>query len=76
LTNEEAWDVAAFVNSQPRPLKLFRHDWPDLKTKPVDYPFGPYVDGFNEEQHKYGPYPPIKEAKDKLAKNSAISTKK
>lgn len=59
LSNEEAWDVAAFVNSQPRPSKDLSHDWPDISKKPIDHPFGPYTDGFSEEQHKYGPYKPI-----------------
>jgi thiosulfate dehydrogenase len=59
LTDEEAWNVAAFVNSQPRPHFDQRKDWKDLKTKPVDYPFGPYTDGFSEKQHKYGPFKPI-----------------
>jgi len=76
LTDEEAWDVAAFVNSQPRPKKLFAYDWPDITTKPVDYPFGPYVDGFNEAEHKYGPYTPIKKAKENLSKRSATAIKK
>jgi Cytochrome c len=61
LTDEEAWDVAAFVNTQPRPVKDTRHDWPDMKTKPVDHPFGPYVDTFSELQHKFGPFKPIEE---------------
>ncbi len=59
LTNEEAWDVAAFVNSQPRPTKDKSKDWPDVSKKPFDHPFGPYTDGFSETQHKYGPYQPI-----------------
>jgi thiosulfate dehydrogenase len=61
LTDEEAWDVAAFVNSQPRPDKKFDGDWPDISKKPVDHPFGPFADTFSEEQHKYGPYKPIAE---------------
>ncbi len=61
LTDEEAWDVAAFVNSQPRPTKDFSQDWPNLAGKPFDHPFGPYADPFSERQHKYGPYGPIKE---------------
>jgi thiosulfate dehydrogenase len=65
LTDEEAWDVAAFISSQPRPEKTFPEDWPKLEKKPVDYPFGPYADKFSEQQHKYGPFIPIKEAKDK-----------
>jgi thiosulfate dehydrogenase len=63
LTNEEAWDVAAFVNSQPRPSKIFQEDWPDISKKPVDHPFGPFADSFTEEQHKYGPFIPIVEAR-------------
>lgn len=65
LTDEEAWDVAAFVNSQPRHLKVFAEDWPDISKKPFDHPFGPYADSFSEEQHKYGPFKPIIEAKKK-----------
>ena len=59
LTVEEAWDVAAFVNSQPRPKKDLSKDWPDLSKKPFDHPFGPYADNFTEVRHKYGPYKPI-----------------
>jgi len=62
LTDEEAWDVAAFVNSQPRPSKIFKEDWPDISKKPFDHPFGPFADGFSEAQHKYGPFKPIIEA--------------
>ena len=61
LTTEEAWDIAAFVNTQPRPVKVFAYDWPDVSRKPIDYPFGPYADGFSETQHKYGPFAPIAE---------------
>ena len=69
LTDEEAWDVAAFVNSQPRPSKFFKEDWPDISKKPVDHPFGPFADGFSEEQHKYGPFKPIiQERKNKSGK--------
>ncbi len=61
LSDEEAWDVAAFVNSQSRPVMNIRNDWPKIAEKPFDHPFGPYADGFDELQHKYGPYQPIKE---------------
>jgi len=60
LSDEEAWDVAAFINSRPRPEKAFPKDWPDITRKPVDHPFGPYADSFSTEQHKYGPFKPIK----------------
>jgi thiosulfate dehydrogenase len=62
LTDEEAWDVAAFIDSRPRPEKAFPKDWPDLSRKPLDHPFGPYADSFTTQQHKYGPYKPIQNA--------------
>ncbi|TPE46253.1 c-type cytochrome [Pontibacter mangrovi] len=65
LTDEEAWDVAAYVNSQPRPEKDKSKDWPDMSTKPFDHPFGPFTDPYTEEQHKYGPFQPIIEYKEK-----------
>lgn len=63
LTDEEAWDVAAYVNSMERPTKDLSKDWPDISKKPMDHPFGPFSDEFSEEQHKFGPFKPIKEAK-------------
>lgn len=65
LSDEEAWDVAAYVNSQNRPHKDTSNDWPDISKKPMDHPFGPYSDGFSEEQHKFGPYQEIKAARQK-----------
>ncbi len=56
LTDEEAWDVAAYVISLPRPSKDLSADWPDVSAKPIDHPFGPYADNFSEGQHKYGPF--------------------
>jgi thiosulfate dehydrogenase len=77
LTNEEAWDVAAFVNSQPRPSKTFKEDWPDISTKPFDHPFGPYADNFSANQHKYGPFGPIdKGIKEREKKKAAATAKK
>jgi thiosulfate dehydrogenase len=63
LTDEEAWDVAAYVASQPRHAKEFPNDWRDISKKPVDFPFGPYADNFPEQQHKFGPFQPITNAK-------------
>jgi thiosulfate dehydrogenase len=78
LSDEEAWDVAAFVNSQPRPRMDLSHDWPNLAGKPFDHPFGPYADPFPEEQHKYGPFKPIqdwkKNNKNVKVRNPLIST--
>ncbi|MFN5170281.1 MAG: c-type cytochrome [Cyclobacteriaceae bacterium] len=62
LTVEEAWDVAAFINSMPRPHKEFAGDWPSPGSKPFDYPFGPFPDTFAARQHKYGPFGPIRKA--------------
>src|SRR5262249_55490491 len=57
LSPEQAWDIAAYVLSQPRPRKAgLDKDFPDLLEKPVDAPYGPYADGFSEQQHKYGPF--------------------
>jgi thiosulfate dehydrogenase len=66
LTVEESWDVAAYVNSQPRPNKDLSGDWPDISKKPIDHPFGPYADGFSEVQHKFGPFPPITAKREQL----------
>lgn len=62
LSSVEAWDVAAYVESQPRPRKsgLARDFSSDLLAKPVDAPYGPYADHFPETQHKYGPFTPIR----------------
>ena len=61
LSVEDAWDVAAYIVSQPRPHKAgLEKDFPDLIEKPVDTPYGPYADGFSEQQHKYGPFAPIR----------------
>ena len=61
LTEEECWDVAAYVNSQTRPHKDQSKDWPKFEKKPLDFAFGPYADGFSANQHKYGPFKPIKD---------------
>lgn len=59
LSEEEAWDVAAYIISKSRPEKFFKEDWPNLKTKPIDYAYAPYADSFSEKQHKFGPYQAI-----------------
>ena len=70
LTDEEAWDVAAYINSQSRPHINVPKDWPDKSKKPVDHPFGPYSDKFAEEQHKFGPFKPIAEEQKKSLESS------
>ncbi|WP_112662334.1 c-type cytochrome [Microvirga flavescens] len=63
LSVENSWDVAAFVVSQERPRKPdLDKDYPNRLEKPVDTPYGPYADGFSQEQHTYGPFAPIRAA--------------
>ena len=67
LSVDDAWDVAAYVLSQPRPnLAGIAHDFPNLRLKPVDTPYGPYADRFSAQQHKYGPFAPIRAALQQL----------
>jgi thiosulfate dehydrogenase len=71
VTAEDAWDVAAFIQSQQRPAKAdLDKDFPNRLQKPVDAGYGPYVDGFNQDQHKLGPFQPIRD-KIKALKQSA-----
>ena len=66
-SEEDAWDVSAYVLSHPRPQKAnLNKDYPNLLAKPVDTPYPPYADGFSEEQHKVGPFAPIRAAIEKL----------
>lgn len=65
LSDEEAWDVAAYVLTQKRPHINVPGDWPDKSKKPFDHPFGPYADQFTEKQHKLGPFKPITEEEKK-----------
>ena len=60
LTDEEAFHVAGYINSFPRPQKInTENDYPDKKLKPMSTPYGPWEDNFSPNQHKYGPYLPI-----------------
>jgi len=62
LTNDQAYDVAAFINSHPRPIKSnLEVDFPNKSRKPVDCPYPPYADDFPQEQHRLGPFKPIRE---------------
>ena len=64
LTDEQAIDVAAFINDgriHARPQKKDKQipDYADTRMKALDYESGPYVDTFSALQHKFGPYKPI-----------------
>jgi thiosulfate dehydrogenase len=63
LSVEDAWDVAAYINGQPRPKRdNLETDYPNRARKPVDAPFAPYPDTFPIEQHRLGPFQPIIDA--------------
>lgn len=60
LTDEEAYHVAAYINSFDRPLKSNPElDFPKKELKPASTPYGPWKDSFSADQHKYGPFQPI-----------------
>lgn len=62
LSVEDAWDVTAYVQAQPRPHKdQLERDFPVRWEKPADTGYGPYADGFSQEQHRLGPFAPIRE---------------
>lgn len=68
LSDDEAYDVAAYMLSQPRPQKAnLEVDFPARYNKPVDSAFPPYVLGASAEQHRYGPYPPLLEKQRAMA---------
>jgi thiosulfate dehydrogenase len=71
LTDEQAYDVAAYIVSQRRPEKAnLDKDFPVRLQKPIDTPYGPYFDGFGLEQHTYGPFDPIRAKVQELAATS------
>ena len=60
VSDTEAYHLAAYINTFDRPTKANKQvDFPDKKWKPVSTPYGPWVDNFSKEQHKFGPFPPI-----------------
>ncbi|MBO0753281.1 MAG: c-type cytochrome [Bradyrhizobiaceae bacterium] len=68
LSEADAYDVAAYINSLDRPAKPdLERDYPNKMQKPADAPYGPYVDGFTADQHKYGPFRPIRARLKELA---------
>jgi cytochrome c peroxidase len=66
ITNEDTYDVAAYLSSKERPqMSGLEKDYPKLEKKAVDCPYPPYADDFSQEQHQYGPFQPIKAAQKK-----------
>lgn len=61
LSDDDAYDVAGYINSTERPQKAnLDKDFPNKFQKPVDAPYGPYIDDFPLDQHKFGPFDPIR----------------
>lgn len=61
LTDQEALDVAAFINDgsiHPRP-KSKQASYEKIQNKPIDYFKGPYLDTFPEKMHAFGPWDKI-----------------
>jgi thiosulfate dehydrogenase len=72
LSPEDAWDIAAFIQAQPRPHKAnLDRDYPVRTEKPVDAGYGPYADDFSIEQHKLGPFGPVRERLQQRMKQAA-----
>ena len=60
LTDEEAYDVAGYINRHDRPVKPnLDADYPNMRKKPVSSPYPPYDDPFSLEQHQMGPFQEI-----------------
>jgi len=60
LTDDQAFDVAAYINDQPRPqMTDLDQDYLDRTAKPIDNGYGPFADSFPLEQHRFGPFQPI-----------------
>jgi thiosulfate dehydrogenase len=71
LTEEEAYDVAAYFVGQKRPeMANLDKDFPVRLQKPIDTPYGPYADQFSPEQHKFGLFEPIRAKVCELAAQS------
>jgi thiosulfate dehydrogenase len=74
LTDEQAYDVAGYIVSHERPKKEnLDEDFPVRLQKPIDTPYGPYVDGFTPQQHTFGPFGPIRARVAELAEESGTA---
>jgi len=72
LSDQDAYDVAGFINSAERPQRAnLDKDFPNRLQKPVDTAYGPYADDFSPEQHKLGPFDPIRAKVKELAAQAA-----
>jgi thiosulfate dehydrogenase len=62
LSAQDAFDVAVFIDSQPRPHRLGNErDFPDRALKPADATYPPFLGPFPPAQHLTGPWQPIQQ---------------
>jgi thiosulfate dehydrogenase len=60
LSVEDAYDVMAFVDTQPRPRKAdLGRDYPDRWLKPIGTPYPPWPGPFSATQNRLGPWQPL-----------------
>jgi thiosulfate dehydrogenase len=60
IAAEDAYDVMAFVDSQPRPqMAGLDQDYPNRLKKPADAGYAPFIGPFPPDQHRFGPWQPI-----------------
>jgi thiosulfate dehydrogenase len=75
LSDEDVYDVGAYIISQKRPQRAnLDRDFPIRLQKPIDTRYGPYADGFSVEQHKFGPFGPIRAKVKELAAESGTAS--
>lgn len=68
LSDDDAYDVSAYMLSKPRPEKAnLEADFPARWNKPVDSAFPPYMLGAPADQHRFGPFPPLAEKQRQMA---------
>jgi thiosulfate dehydrogenase len=62
LSVQDAFDVAVFIDGQPRPHRLGNElDFPDRSIKPADATYPPFLGPFPPSQHLTGPWQPIQQ---------------
>ncbi len=62
LSVQDAFDVAVFIDSQPRPHRTGNElDYPDRALKPADATYPPFLGPFPPAQHVIGPWQPIQQ---------------
>ncbi len=68
LSDDEAYDVSAYMLSKPRPVKAnLEADFPARWNKPVDSAFPPYMLDAPADQYRFGPFPPLAEKQRQMA---------